>query len=205
MTIRIIEMSKFTTKLIGAFFTCLITSSGMLSKDVGTDQSVKVLESILTGSSKARTDFMEKVLNQLFEETLLRVEMEKKLSRIEKTLAEFKINMVDFSFTVMNLTSMMDSAQKEKKFRCEAGTTGQMYIKQQPLWPYVQTVTFREPFAKEPEVTFGYATLDSDRLKNVRVNTFVQNITKSEFTLTIHTWADTILYGTNVRWMACGK
>ena len=74
-----------------------------------------------------------------------------------------------------------------------------------PVWPYTANVTFQSSFEQAPTVTYGFYLLDSGWDSNLRVNTDVSGVTTTGFQISINPWADTILYGVRIRWMACGK
>ena len=88
--------------------------------------------------------------------------------------------------------------------RGESGSVGQ-HENPAPSWPYTTKVTFQSPFEQAPTVTFGLYLLDNRWGKNLRVNTDVSGVTTTGFQISINPWADTVLYGARIRWMACGK
>ena len=63
-------------------------------------------------------------------------------------------------------------------------------------------INFERPFSTPPKVLSFFNAFDLDRSKNWRLKTGIANIDKNGFTLDIETWADTILYSTQVGWIA---
>ena len=51
----------------------------------------------------------------------------------------------------------------------------------------------------------GLYLLDAGSNANLRVATEVSSITTTGFQIKMNKWADTVLYGGKVSWMACGK
>ncbi|WP_265450327.1 H-type lectin domain-containing protein [Clostridium sp. cpc1] len=47
--------------------------------------------------------------------------------------------------------------------------------------------------------------LDIIKNHNARVKVYVDNVTNRDFTLCIHTWSDSEIYGVGVSWMAYGE
>ncbi|XP_061186726.1 uncharacterized protein LOC133194837 [Saccostrea echinata] len=87
--------------------------------------------------------------------------------------------------------------------KCESGVLG-IHKSPPPTWPYTQVVSFRSPFREIPALTYGLYRLDVGHRTNLRVNTVVMDITNRGFNVRLQTWGDTILYGANISWMACG-
>ena len=85
-----------------------------------------------------------------------------------------------------------------------SGNVGQKYSPAL-AWPYTAKVTFQSPFEQAPTVSFGLYHLDNEWNKNLRIDTAVSGVTTTGFQISINTWDDTILYGVQIRWMACGK
>jgi len=63
-------------------------------------------------------------------------------------------------------------------------------------------ITFQAPFVGPPLVQVSLATLDADGGPNLRVEVLAVNITPLQFTLRMHTWADTKLYVVHATWIA---
>eukprot|EP00105_Crassostrea_gigas_P015807 XP_011432932.1 PREDICTED: uncharacterized protein LOC105332169 [Crassostrea gigas] len=93
--------------------------------------------------------------------------------------------------------------QNRKEFRCESGVVG-IHTNPRPSWPYTQSVTFQTPFETQPTVTYGLYLLDTGYTRNTRVTTEVTDVTKTGLQIKLNTWADTVLYGARISWMACG-
>ncbi|MCJ1241707.1 hypothetical protein MMC14_009713 [Varicellaria rhodocarpa] len=79
---------------------------------------------------------------------------------------------------------------------------------------YRQKIPFSSPFTKPPYVVVWLTGLDMESGKNLRIKAEAYDITDKEFTLEVGTWADSILFGGRVEWMAiaddqpnivCGK
>ena len=71
-------------------------------------------------------------------------------------------------------------------------------------WPYIKRVKFQSSFKQPPKVTYGLYFLDSLHTKNLRVDAVISKVTNTGFQLLMKAWADTILYGAKISWMACG-
>ena len=71
-------------------------------------------------------------------------------------------------------------------------------------WPYIKRVKFHSSFKQPPKVTYGLYFLDSLHTKNLRVDAVISKVTNTGFQLLMKAWADTILYGVKISWMACG-
>jgi hypothetical protein len=86
----------------------------------------------------------------------------------------------------------------------ESGLMG-YYKWPSPVWPQIQTIKFKKPFEETPALTYGYYILDADHKQNLRVNTILNHVTKSEFQIKQVTWQGSKLYGAKMSWMACGR
>lgn len=67
---------------------------------------------------------------------------------------------------------------------------------------YTVHVSFLEPFQSVPIVLVSLRMLDVGNMTNTRAHVLAENVTQEGFDLVIHTWADTVLYGAEVTWMA---
>lgn len=85
----------------------------------------------------------------------------------------------------------------------ESGTVGQFTAAAK--WPYSRRINFRAPFQATPSLTYGLYFLDSSKSANIRVHASVTNVSRTGFKITMKSWADSVLYGGYVSWMACGK
>lgn len=63
-------------------------------------------------------------------------------------------------------------------------------------------VTFQSPFLAPPATQVNLSEIDADSGPNLRVDGTAINVTNLGFTLRIHTWSDTKLYGTRANWFA---
>lgn len=72
-------------------------------------------------------------------------------------------------------------------------------------WPDSRRIDFGSPFDGTPTITYGLYFHDAANGANLRVDTTVTNLSRTGFQLTLKAWADTVLYGAYVSWMACGK
>lgn len=70
---------------------------------------------------------------------------------------------------------------------------------------YRTTISFKEVFEKEPTVMVALSGLDIIKNHNARVKVYVDNVTNRDFTLCIHTWSDSEIYGVGVSWIAYGE
>ncbi len=64
-------------------------------------------------------------------------------------------------------------------------------------------ITFRTPFLTPPRLHVSLGLIDwCNNGRNLRINTWAESITTTGFTLVAQTWADTSIWGVNVRWLA---
>jgi hypothetical protein len=63
-------------------------------------------------------------------------------------------------------------------------------------------IDFERPFITPPKVVVFFNYLDLEHSKNFRVFTTATNIESHDFTLNVDKWADTILWGARVGWIA---
>eukprot|EP00118_Oscarella_pearsei_P011223 m.73670 g.73670 ORF g.73670 m.73670 type:complete len:200 (+) comp35855_c0_seq5:473-1072(+) len=88
--------------------------------------------------------------------------------------------------------------------QCQLGTTSQLVC-----WPVLcrndnyLPVKFKKAFPSNPTVTLGITNLDASKDFNVRIAVRPTKITKYGFQAYIVTWADSILYGVTLSWIAC--
>lgn len=103
------------------------------------------------------------------------------------------------TFPSLNFISLLKS--------CVAGEAGTVKHYEYPAgkWPDSRRIDFRSPFSGTPTLTYGLYFLDSYYGKNLRIDTVVTNLSRTGFQLTLRSWANTVLYGAYVSWMACGK
>ena len=59
-------------------------------------------------------------------------------------------------------------------------------------------------FTEVPQIFVSPSLMDVEQSRNMRLNTYVQNVSPKGFTLVLACWADTILWGTRVSWLAFG-
>lgn len=85
----------------------------------------------------------------------------------------------------------------------ESSTVGQ--FRASAKWPYSRRKNFRAPFQGTPTLTYGLYFLDSSQTANLRVHASVTNVSRTGFEITMKSWANSVLYGGYVCWMACGK
>lgn len=64
-------------------------------------------------------------------------------------------------------------------------------------------IAFAPPFAAPPRIVLALSGLDSDQATNLRVEVYPHDVESEEFNIIIKTWADTVLYGVQVMWIAC--
>ncbi|XP_078322114.1 uncharacterized protein LOC144621934 [Crassostrea virginica] len=142
-------------------------------------------------STECETDLVQCIADQVFTKLKSKfLSLEEKNQNLERA-----VNL---------LKQQMQVQQNRKEFRCESGSVGQA-INPAPAWPYTANVTFQSPFEQAPTVTYGLYFLDNGWDKNIRVNTDVSSVTSTGFHINVFPWADTVLYGARIRWMACGK
>ena len=60
-------------------------------------------------------------------------------------------------------------------------------------------IRFSSPFSAPPTIALALAHIDSERVR-VALETF--DVQVDEFNIVIKTWADTLLYGVGVTWIA---
>jgi hypothetical protein len=66
-----------------------------------------------------------------------------------------------------------------------------------------QVIHFNPPFTKVPVVTLAFAMMDVYSAHNFRMKSGVSAVTTSSATLSVNTWADTVVYGSVLNWIAC--
>ena len=94
-----------------------------------------------------------------------------------------------------------DGSEQRGAVRMQTGRVG--YGRMDGVATQTQAVALYG-FTATPTIMIGLATLDIDKDRNVRIITEVRNATKDGFTIAVQSWADTILYSTNVTWIAIG-
>jgi hypothetical protein len=64
-------------------------------------------------------------------------------------------------------------------------------------------ITFATPYATPPRITASLGLIDwCNNGRNLRINTWVANVTATGFTLYLQTWGDTSVWGANIKWIA---
>ncbi|XP_078321793.1 uncharacterized protein LOC111110771 [Crassostrea virginica] len=142
-------------------------------------------------SRECETDLVQCIADQVF-------------TKLKSKFLSLEEKNQNLELAVNLLKQQMQVQQNRKEFRCESGSVGQD-VYPAPAWPYTADVTFQSPFEQAPTVTYGLDLLDNAWDKNLRVDTTVSGVTTTGFHISINPWADTILYGARIRWMACGK
>ena len=61
---------------------------------------------------------------------------------------------------------------------------------------------FTTPFSKAPKVMVALSLIDASKDANVRINVQAINIDSNSFDVQMVTWADSIVYGLDVDWIA---
>ena len=64
-------------------------------------------------------------------------------------------------------------------------------------------INFNPHFTKTPILMYGFSELDVQEDRNMRVAVSTVQVATNAATLKVATWADTIIHGSWVRWMAC--
>ncbi|XP_078323719.1 uncharacterized protein LOC111122591 isoform X1 [Crassostrea virginica] len=157
--------------------------------------SIVVTQSLVSptesDNSRCGNDLVQYIANQVF-------------TKLKPNFLSLEEKYKNLALEVNLLKQQMQVQQNRKDLRCESGSVGQ-HESPAPGWPYTTKVTFQSPFEQAPTVTFGLYLLDNRWDKNLRVNTDVSGVTTTGFQISINRWADTVLYGARIRWMACGK
>ncbi|XP_060569793.1 uncharacterized protein LOC132728180 isoform X1 [Ruditapes philippinarum] len=92
----------------------------------------------------------------------------------------------------------------EKLERCRTGSIGFHHEEcAQQQCSESQVIHFSPPFTKVPVVTFAFSSMDVNKDRNFRIGSSVSAVTTSSATLTVHTWADTVIYLSSLNWIAC--
>ena len=65
-------------------------------------------------------------------------------------------------------------------------------------------VPFASPFSAPPVVQAGLTGFDIDQSTSARVSVSVTNISADGFEIVLTTWLDTLVYSTEVSWLAIG-
>lgn len=60
-------------------------------------------------------------------------------------------------------------------------------------------------FTQPPHITFSIYHLDAKGDKNTRVSILAKEVSRTGFKIFFETWADSEIYGCNVRWLAIGQ
>eukprot|EP00105_Crassostrea_gigas_P042513 XP_019926661.1 PREDICTED: uncharacterized protein LOC109619893 [Crassostrea gigas] len=123
--------------------------------------------------------------------------MKSKVQQLEKEGKEIKTALTSCERRIQVI-------ENRKEMKCEAGTV-KHYEYPAGKWPDSRRIDFRSPFSGTPTLTYGLYFLDSYYGKNLRIDTVVTNLSRTGFQLTLRSWANTVLYGAYVSWMACGK
>jgi hypothetical protein len=63
-------------------------------------------------------------------------------------------------------------------------------------------IPFNPPFSAPPQVALALSGIDSDPAANLRVELYPHDVERDEFNIMVKTWADTVLYGVWVTWIA---
>ncbi len=70
---------------------------------------------------------------------------------------------------------------------------------------YRKKVNFQKHFSSPPTVHVSLNMFDLLHGTNHRLKIFAENVTDSEFDVVFITWADTLVYGVGVSWLAIGE
>jgi len=70
---------------------------------------------------------------------------------------------------------------------------------------YNTWIAFPSPFSTKPMVIVNISMFDMWSGSNPRLSATASQITNEGFTLTFHTWADTLVYGASATWLAYGE
>jgi len=70
---------------------------------------------------------------------------------------------------------------------------------------YNTWIAFPSPFSTTPMVIVNISMFDMWSGSNPRLSATASQITNEGFTLTFHTWADTLVYGASATWLAYGE
>ncbi len=65
-------------------------------------------------------------------------------------------------------------------------------------------ISFGQRFNATPRMTVGIVVLDVDHNSNTRVSAQAVDVDREGFNVRFATWAETLLYGVGVNWMAYG-
>ncbi|XP_062571030.1 uncharacterized protein LOC134233050 isoform X2 [Saccostrea cucullata] len=144
---------------------------------------------------------IQKVLEQFFVKKSKGIEMERTIAEMMSTIKTLKTTIEEMKSSISSLER--DIANR-KEFRCESGGLGQ-HAAPAPTWPYGQTIKFKTAFQEIPTLTYGLYLLDSAGTVNLRISTEVKEVTRTGFSVSLTRWADSVLYGARVSWMACGR
>ncbi|MEM7531399.1 MAG: H-type lectin domain-containing protein [Chloroflexota bacterium] len=67
---------------------------------------------------------------------------------------------------------------------------------------YTETITFDQPFDREPAVWVSLSRVDIENTANQRIEVYSTNITQDGFDLVFKTWSDTRVAGASAMWIA---
>ena len=66
-------------------------------------------------------------------------------------------------------------------------------------------IRFSAGFQSSPKVTTSLDRIDADKNNNLRIDCSAKDVTRSGFTISIITWADSKIYGAACSWIAHGN
>jgi len=99
-------------------------------------------------------------------------------------------------------STWLEVAQNDRDFQHGTFATTDDHPWDKPQALTSRVIKFAKPYAEPPKVVVWLNALDMDKTHNWRVKAFADNITKTEFTLHLDTWGDTVLYLASATWIA---
>lgn len=87
----------------------------------------------------------------------------------------------------------------------QSGINGLHSFNPSPKWPFEKYIRFDPPFTATPSFVYGLSVLDFAHTGNVRAVANIRSLTRTGVVLYLNKWADTVMYGLKISWMACPK
>lgn len=96
----------------------------------------------------------------------------------------------------------LEIAADDPDFQCGSYHTLDYRPWNQPEMLNTRRITFAHPYPVPPTVVTWLTGFDMNREKNWRIRTFATDVSRTEFTLHIDTWGDSVLYTATASWVA---
>ncbi len=138
---------------------------------------------------------------------------------IEQSIGTFTLGDATILNTrsVQEYATLLGAAQEVEALRVPQVLVGSEGATHSPSWTvlppvdggvhkqFTRVVVFPTPFAAPPAVVTGITWLDTLYSANTRIAAWATEITAEQFTMVFDTWADSVVYGCSVSWVATGQ